>query len=97
MIKNYLIFQATIGIKGLRMEEATKSSQEVQTILQKELEQEGFTVKVIVVPDTSIEYGVDIKLIYPVYNLIDKDAYDKHIELHQEIDKIKKELETKVD
>jgi len=40
MIKNYLIFQATIGIKGLRMEEATKSSQEVQTILQKELEQE---------------------------------------------------------
>lgn len=97
MIKNYLIFQATIGVKNLMVEEATKSSQQVQTILQKELEQEGFIVKVIVVPDTSIEYSVDVKLIYPVYNLIDKDAYDKHIELHEEIDKIKKELETKVD
>lgn len=97
MIDNLLIFQATIGVKDKSFEFQNEYLQRIKKELQNILEQENYTIKIITVCDNSKELGVDVKLIYPIYNLIDKDSYDKHIELHHEIDKIKKELEDKVD
>lgn len=97
MTENLLIFQATVGVNSLSPEDVQKHLDNVNKKLESVLEQENYTVKIITVPDWGREPCVDIKLVYPIYNLIDKDAYDKHIGLHEEIDKIKKELEIKVD
>lgn len=97
MTENLLIFQATVGVNSLSSEDVEKHLDNVNKKLESILEQENYIVKIITVPDWGKEPCVDIKLVYPIYNLIDKDTYDKHIGLHEEIDKIKKELESKVD
>lgn len=96
MTDNLLIFQASVGVKGLSLEETTRGIEETRRVLEKELQQDKLTVKVLVTPDISKEFCVDIKLVYPVYNLVDKD-YQKHVELYEEINKIKKELDNTVD
>lgn len=92
MIDNLLIFQTTVGLRDVDVTSHQEVLNDIHGKVYDQLQQGGYIVKNITVPDYN-KSSVEVKLVYPIYNLIDKDAYEKHIELHGEIEKIKRELE----